>query len=320
MKKIIFLPLLFILILSGCDSFRKTEPITADQLKLLSYMPQQFQYVTYINVDELRKTGFWESFFKPELEKNDYMGWFSGFEKNSGIDLDNGISEILISAGKSKKGVIGILFGKKKDEIENYFNNKNEFTSQRLNGKLLFRKKDGSLPLYYFADNSTLIVLSDTVYLGSIAAGRENSLIKNSKLIDVIKNISNKKYYWMATNLPGYAGYLIRKTSGLNKNFPGSGLIRSIKSITISASFPGNVELESILSCDETRNAYLLSAAIKSYVAMDLFLHNHYSMEYILKKIKVDRDGEKVNLSLKIQKDDLKKLESLTSNNMSNNL
>lgn len=320
MRKIVFLLFLFFLILSGCSSLKKTEPISTDQQKLLSYMPRSFSYVTFINVDELRKTGFWKSFFKPELLKNDYMDWLGEFEKNSGLSLDNGISEILISAGKNKKGVIGILFGNNKSKIENYFNNKGEFTPQSLNGKTFYRKTGDALPLYYIADSSTLIVLSDTVYTESIASGSGNSLLKNSRLIGVIDNISSKKYYWMATNLPGYADYLIRKTAGLSNSFPGSGLIKSIKSITISASFKNGVELESILSCDETRNAYLLSAAIKSYVAMDLFLHNHYSMEKILKKIKVDRSGEKVNVSLKIEKDEVKNLDLLTGKNMSKNL
>jgi hypothetical protein len=300
---------LLCLLIAGCGH-KETQNFTNEQKRILEYIPKDAQFMLYTNMSEIRKTGHWDNVVNPSIGGHS-ESWLSDFEKQTGAGINNGISELYTCTTWDGNDIVIITFEQKKKEIEKYFNNPVKFIKTSFKGKTVFRFAGKKGPDFYFSDPSTLIILKDEDYLASVIEGHNESVLKNAEFSSLINNINLKRHYWMATNQGSFAVSLIKMMLG-SRDVPGKELISSIKDISIAAEFSDNVKLESILGCKDEKSAYMISAAVRSAVAMNLFSSVDSRLGSIMENLDVERDNNKLNFKLLLNKKDILKLKELS--------
>lgn len=302
-----------ILFLIGCGAEEETDPITPLQRKVLGYLPYDTWYVSFMNVEELKQTGLWESYFKPSILGKNNNDSFKTFEKETGVSLDNGITNIFTASSKKNRNFFVVVFDKNLKKIKKYFD-ENLF-SFNLTDEKVYKEGKNSKGFFYFINDSTLIVLQDESYLNKLINGENISLLDNKNFLKTIKGISNKNQYWTASNRGNYLINLFEKNFGISKDFSGNKLLRSVKQVTLSASFDNIVRIESEWNCKNSKDAYLLSTAIEGIIAMDLISKSNYELGKILQKTEVQTKNNSINFYLKLNDKSLKDLKKVTREN-----
>ncbi|MEJ2616069.1 MAG: hypothetical protein P8Z35_14010 [Ignavibacteriaceae bacterium] len=266
--------LLALFLIGGCEKNEIIEPLTNTQKEALNYLPRESKFVVFLNLEELKKTDFWDNYFKTSLPGNKIdRQRFRKFEKETGIG----------------------------DNFENY----SGFIKENINNKSVYTLK-GKFPLqFYFVNDSMLITAGNLNYIKTVINKTNNSLNNNKSFIRAIKNIRNKKQYWIATDNGEYALNYIRKFFNFGQKIPVNNVLKSIESVTFSVKFDNRLDIESKLDCNDSKNAYLLSAAIKGALAMDLLSGGDYSFGRILQKTYIKRLNRQVNLQLELNGNDI---------------
>ena len=304
-----FFPILLLSVLfflGGCEKKEFIEPLTNTQKTAFGYLPYESGFVMFLNLDELRKTDFWESYFKSSLfENNSDDHWLRKLENESGVGLNNGISQIFISSGTDANDAAMIILDENSRNIKNNFDNNKDFIKKNIADKSIYELK-GKFPLkFYFANDTMLLVAKDLNYIKSVINKKNNSLNNNKIFIGTIKSIKNKKQYWIASDKGEYIVDYITKFFNFEKRIPVNNILKSIKSVSLSAKFEDGLDLESKLNCSNSKNAYLLSTVIKGALAMDLLSGGDYSFGKILQKTDVERQNSQINIQLELGKDEI---------------
>ena len=310
MKRIFFI---FVLLAAasfwGCKKNEVIQPLTKTQKAVFNYLPEESQFVIFINLSELRKTDFWDNYFKPALFNNyPYNKWFNEFEKKTGVGLNNGISQVFISSGGNFNNVAVVIFDKNLKHIKNYFNKSDSFSKVSINKNIVYTLKEKSPLQLYFINDTTILAATKSGYIKSIITANDNPLINNKLLIGIIKNIKNKKQYWMATDRGTYAVNYMKKIIGVDENTPVNNILKSVKSVTLAVQFDKGIDIESNWNCKDSKNAYLLSTAIKGALAMDLLSGSDLLLGKILQKTDIERSNAQINFQLELKGDDIIKL------------
>ena len=310
MKKIFLISVLLAAVsFWGCKKNEVIQPLTKTQKAVFNYLPGESQFVMFVNLSELSKTDFWDNYFKKSLFNNySYNKWFSKFEEKTGVGLNDGISQVFISSGENYNNVAVVIFNKNLKKIKNYFDKSDSFSRELINKNTVYTLKEKSPIHSYFVNDSTVIAATNPGYIKSVITGNSNSLINNKLLIGIIKNIKNKRQYWMATDRGTYAVNYVRKIIGVDENVPVNNILKSVESVTLAAQFDKGVDIESNWNCKDSKNAYLLSAAIKGALAMDLLSGSDHSLGKILQKTEVERTNTQINFQLELKGDDINKL------------
>ncbi|MFZ0456583.1 MAG: hypothetical protein WCE54_16355 [Ignavibacteriaceae bacterium] len=301
--------LLALFFLGGCEKKEVIEPLTNTQKEALNYLPGDSRFVMFLNLTELRKTNFWDNYFKSSLLENNLDNQqFRKFEKGTGIGLNKGMSQIFISSNKNYRNAAVIILDKNSGNIKNSFDNYSGFLKENIYNKPVYMLK-GKFPLqFYFVNDSILLVSSSLNYIKTIINKKNISLNNNREFIGAINSIRNKKQYWIATDKGQYAINYIRKFFNFEQKIPVNNVLKSIKSVTLSAEFDNGLDIESRLNCSDSKNAYLLSTAIKGALAMDLLSGGDYSFGKILQKTDVERLNKQINLQLELKGDEINTL------------
>ena len=270
----------------------------------------------FLNLDELRGNDFWDNYFKSSIiENNSNSYWLQKFEKETGIGLNKGISQAIISSGADYKNAAVIILNSNFEKVKSNFENQNYFTRYNIDKKTIYQSK-GKHPLqFYFVNDSTLLVANDLNYIKMIISRKNNSLKMNKRFIAAINSIKNKKQYWIASDEGEHIVNYIRKIFNFEKKIPVNNVLKSIKSITLSAKFDDVLELESGINCSDPKNAYLLSTAIKGVLAMDLLSGGDYSFGKILQKTEVERLNSQINLQLELKGSEIKTINNFAKQN-----
>jgi hypothetical protein len=315
MKKIFVMFLAMFLLAMGCKTDTSNDPISAKQLEIFSLLPGETQFIMYMNLNALRGTEFWENYFKGSLEGNSGNDWLSKFESETGVGLKKGVSEIYTTSSWKGNNTIVVQFDRNLSKVKNYFKNSGYFIKENLAGSEVFRQHGNNNSIFYFTGGSTLLIAADKKYLENVINGKNNSISENKSLIDLITLIKNKNQYWMAANQGSYAAILLEKLPAVNGNTAMRDMLKSIKQVTLSAEFDDGVILESIWGCKDQKDAYLLSTAIKSALALNLLSERDYALGQLLKDLKIKRDDERVNFLLSLDHDDIQKLKNIAREN-----
>ena len=294
----------------GCKKKEVIEPLTNTQIEAFNYLPGESGFVMFLNLHELRKTDFWSSYFKSSLlENNSDDHCFRKFEEESGIGLNKGISQIFISSGTDFKNT-AVIFLENPGNIKRNFETHRDFIKQNINKKTVYNLKVKFPLQFYFANDSMLIVANDLNYIETVIYKKNISLSNNKMFIRTIKSIKNKRQYWIATDKGEYVINFIKEFFNFGKKIPVNNVLKSIESVTISAKFDDKLEIESGLKCLDSKNAYLLSTAIKGALAMDLLSEGDNSFGKILQKTNVERLNSQVNLQLELKGEEINTLKN----------
>jgi hypothetical protein len=315
-----------LIVFSGCEKNVETDPITSSQWRVFNYLPGETQFVLYMNLDELRKTEFWESYFKHSLKQNqknrgelDINYWLTEFEKQTGVGLNNGVSEIYISSTWMENNIIAVTFNKNLDKVGNYFRDNNKFKKIQKGNKEIFAGKLNISADFYFPGDSLLLIVKDKHYIDKLTEDNIKSIKDNKKLISIIKKIRSKKHYWVATDKGNYAAALIEKLLSVNQELRARNFINSIEGISLSAEFREGVNIESLWNCSSSKDAYLLAAAIQTALSMDLFKHETAYLGKLLDKIKIEREDSQINFYIEIGKNDIEEIKNLAKKDLIQN-
>ncbi|MFO7446410.1 MAG: hypothetical protein R6W90_08585 [Ignavibacteriaceae bacterium] len=298
------LPLIFI----SCGE-KQPEPISDEQMEVLGYLPKDTQFLMYANLSELRKTAHWKNFLQSTIRPDRTSDWLSEFEKETGMGLSKGIKEVYTSSAWDGNNIIVVTFDSKPGQVKSYFENSKKFYPEELEGKRIYSSFENRESKFYFSDDSALIIVKNDEYLAKLISGKNESLKKNEKFISIIKNITNKNHYWLATDQGSFAATLIKMVMGTRQDFSANKIMTKIDNITLAAEFSDEVQIETILGCKDEKSAFLLSTAIRSAVAMNLFSDSSYILGEIMEKLDVERKSKNLNLEITITEKDILQLQ-----------
>ena len=315
-----------LIIFSGCTKKVEIDPITSSQWRVFSYLPGETQFVLYMNLNELRKTEFWESYIEHSLKQNrkntgelDISDWLTEFEEQSGVGLNDGVSEVYISSTWMGKNIIAVTFDKNFEKVSNYFKSSNRFEKIRKGDKEIFAGKLNISADFYFPSDSLLLIINDDDYIDKLMGENIKSIKDNKKLMGIIKKIRSKKHYWMATDKGNYAAELLERLFSVNRELRGRNFINSIEGISLSAEFKEGINIESLWSCSSSKDAYLLAAAIQTALSMDLFKNETTYLGKLLDKIEIDRNDSQIDFHIEISKNDIEEIKSLAKKDLIQN-
>ncbi len=302
--------LIILIFLGGCKKKELIQPLTDSQKEAFNYLPEESGFVMFLDLNEIRKTDFWDSYFRGALLEDNSSSniWLKKFETETGIGLNKGIAQIFISTSKNFKHVAVIALNKNSGNIRINFNSNSDFKKEIIGNKPVYKLK-GKIPLQlYFVNDSMLLAADDLNYIENVIKGKNGSLNSNKEFIGTIKSIKNKNQYWAASDRGEHMIDYIKRFFNFQKNIPANNIFKSIVTVTLSARFDNGVDIESNLNCSDSRNAYLLSTAIKGALAMDLLSGGDYSFGKILQKTEVERLNSEINLQLELKGNDINTL------------
>ena len=315
-----------LIVFAGCTRKVETDPITSSQWRVFSYFPGETQFVLYMNLNELRKTEFWESYFKRSLKQNkkntgelDVNDWLTEFEKQTGIGLNDGVSEVYISSTWMGKNIIAVTFDKNFEKVSEYFKSSNRFEKIKKGDREIFAGKLNISADFYFPNDSLLLIINDEDYIDKLTGENIKSIKDNKKLIGIIKKIRSKKHYWMATDKGNYAAELLEKLLSVNQEFRGRNFINSIEGISLSAEFQEGINIESHWSCSSSKDAYLLAAAIQTALSMDLFKSETSFFKKLMDKIEIDRNDSQIDFLIELNKSDIEEIKNFAKKDLIQN-
>ena len=311
---------------SGCVKKVEIDPISSSQWRVFEYLPGETQFVLYMNLNELRKTEFWESYFKYSLKQNqnsleemDVDNWVKEFENQTGVGLNDGISEIYISSTWMGNNIVAVTFDKNFKKINDYFRDSDRFKKIQKHDRVIFAGKSKISADFYFPNDSLLLIVNKNDYIDKLIGNKVNSIKNNKRLISVIKKIRCKKHYWMATDKGNYAAALLEKLLNINQELKVRNLINSIEGISLSAEFKEGINIESLWNCSSSKDAYLLAAAIQTALSMDLFKNENTLLAKLFEKIEIKRENSQINFQIDMDKSDIEEFKSLAKKDFNQN-
>jgi hypothetical protein len=303
-------PLIFILV--SCGNRTTTDRISDTQWKLFNYLPYNTEYLLYANLYAINKTGFAIEHFIPQFENDSSKGWINKFEHETGINLNDGISEIVISNTTTDQSVILISFNKNYELIKKYFKENIDFEKNIYNEEEIYTLKGKSNTGVYLPGTNLVIVANKASYLDSLITGNFKGISSNENFISIIKNITNKENVWMATDKGAFAAGLFDRLAGKDSKLLSPEILSSIDNMTVSAEFNDGADIETVLGCSTTGNAYLLSVAVEGAIAMNILSEKNPKLGKIFNKMDVNREGNLIRFKINLSNSNLNDIKLLT--------
>lgn len=298
----------------GCNNEDQPELLTNEQLEAFNYIPEESDFILFINLNQLRRTDFWDDYFKKSLDSYQKQNWLSEFESAADIGLGDGIVEVYLATSWAGDNLFIIRFEKNIDKIKNYF--ESSFSSYLINSKKIYFKKSSPSSEYYFASNSLLIIVNNKKLAALIASDGFKSIKRNDEMMAAIDNIRKKKYYWMVTDKSSYASRLISQLTNSNRSEEVRDMFNSIRSISLCASFELEAEFGSMWQLSNDKDAFLFSVAVRSAISNYIPKNSGEGIKEIIKNLKVKRNNDKVSLELKVDKENLSSIQNLLKQKM----
>ncbi len=169
---------------------KQPDVLTKSQQEMFSYLPSETQFVLYMNLSELRKTEFWNDYFKSSITRDTLNNWLKDFEAKTGTGLSQGISEIISSTTWDGNDLFGVRFDRNYEKVKGYFLDDNKFYKEKTDGNVIFSLKDGSDAKFYFAKDDLLLILKNEKYLKQLLSGTSKKFDKENRLFSVIQKIT----------------------------------------------------------------------------------------------------------------------------------
>ena len=161
--------LLALFLIGGCEKNEIIEPLTSTQKEAFNYLPGESRFVVFMNFEELKKTDFWDNYFKSSiLENKSDEQRFRKFERGTGVGLNKGISKIFISSTRNFRSAALIILDKNSRKIKTNFDSYSGFIKENINNKSVY-KLNGEFPLqFYFVNDSILLAASSLNYIKTV--------------------------------------------------------------------------------------------------------------------------------------------------------
>jgi hypothetical protein len=157
-------------------------------------------------------------------------------------------------------------------------------------------------------------VINSAAYLLTLLEEKRKSLKDNVEFVNLINSVKNKRQYFLVTDKGTFAAALFEPLLTYNKDIPVKEIIASITSIQLSTEFTDGVSIESVWEFNNSKNAYLLSTAIKSAIAIGLFKQRDAALGAIVEDMTINRYDKKIKFTLELEKEKLNKIRQSSLN------
>ncbi len=312
MMRISVFVIISLLMLQSCSEEVKVDTLSNSQSLAFDILPDNTQFLLYSNFKELRKTAYWENFLSENFKNDRQNNWLQEFEKETGYGFNKGVNEVFTSTTWDGINTFIISFDNQSGKLRDYFKNRKNFKTILINGIEIFQPVQNPSSFFYLKNDTLLIIINDIEYLNDLLADKHEPLSLNSNFIGIVNNIRYKNHYWMATDKGSYAAILLEQVGGKNNIPQVRDLVKNINEITLSAYFGSGVEIESNWGCSDTKSAYLLSTALRSALALDLFSDIDLALSKVLENTRIKRDEKVVKISLALDDKAITMLQSLS--------
>lgn len=307
-RYLVILPLLFLP--AACGTKTETGRITPGQWELFGYLPFNTEYLFYADLNEVRKAKNGEENLISSLPQKPSGAWLRKFEQETGTGIKKGIKEIVIANTRQDEAILLVRFESNYDRVKNFFDRNPDFSTT--DKPDVFKVKDKPAVRVYFPGSNIMVVSNSAVNSDSLNSPGGTTLKANGKFISIIKNIKEKQSLWMATDKGAFAAGIFDRLAGRNSKLLSPEILSSIDNFTVSAEFKSGTEIESVLGCSSAGNAYLLSSAVESAIAMNIVSSKNYRLGKLLDKMDVNREGSLIRFRLNVSDDELNDIQQLT--------
>ncbi len=307
-RYLVILPLLFLS--ASCGTKTETDSITSAQWELFGYLPFKTEYLFYADLNEVRKAKNGGENILSSLPQKPSGAWLRKFEKETGTGIEKGIKEIVIANSRQDEAIILVRFENNYDRVKRYFDKSPDFSST--DKPDVFSIKDKPSVRVYFPGRNIMVVSNKEDYADSLKNTEGTTLKENKNFISIINNIKEKQSLWMATDKGAFAAGIFDRLAGKDSKLLSPEILSSIDNFTISAKFNGGTEIESVLGCSSAGNAYLLSSAVESAIAMNIVSSKNYTLGKLLDKMDVNREGNLIRFRLNVSEGELNDIQQLT--------
>ena len=308
MRKFVLILATITWLFGGCAKQKETSPIPQNQLKMLDILPNKDEYLVYLNLAELRKTQYWDSFLDSSVMNTKTGLWLKSIQNTSNIPIVKSISEVYLCKTISGVNVVGILFDNNKASIKNHFEALKKLEHSTVLGNKIYSVENPKNIFFYFVNDSTLLLVDNISYVKNMASGKIKSAKSDKRLMNVIKSVSLKNHFWLVSEKSGFSVNLIEKVTAVHPTSSQKKLLRTVRNLSISASFGNQVKVESLWQMRSTKDAYLLSTGVKGALAMDLFSKFSYELDKIMKKLIVEQSESIIDYRITFNNNDLNTL------------
>lgn len=307
-KLLILIVLSFGLFWVNCSPKKTYDNFSTSQIKQMENIPYNTRFLIYMNIEKLKTSNLWKDNLKSTLPGIQSQTWLNKFEKTTGINLLQSISELYAADTDNDKN-FKLLVLKSDNKIKNSFLNSDLFIKQNNSGKIFLSSKEGHT-FFYFINDKLLATSSDSILITNLVSGKNLKLTSNQKFMKVANTNFNKKYYWFASDDNTYFEYYLSILSSSGRGLA-SELINSIESLTLSTDFKEESKIVCTVSCKDSKSAFLITSGAKSAISMGMLSHNDKSLEFMLNKLEIERIENNVNFNLKLTDDDIIKLKEI---------
>jgi hypothetical protein len=288
-----------------CCSRKDPGELNFTMPEIINYLPANSGVIAYCNLDEIRRTNFKDDLADGSLGFS--SRWLEELEVNTGIGLVNGFSEVC--TGKSLEGstVTILSISGERNKIRNYFSERENFSIKDKDGNNIFKLDEDPSLYFYILKDSILFVSDYEEYILSLNENEKKPPAKNKNILEAAVNIAGKNHFWIATDQPSFGSLFLKKIFGVDETEKIKGITGYLRCMSIGIFFSDKAELTSVLSCSSTKNAFVLSSAIKGALALDLLSVRKYELKEILEKVKLDRDNDDIFVNVNLEADDIRK-------------
>lgn len=303
----------FLFLFVSCGTKTSTDKISSSQWELFGYLPYNAESVLYINFDNLKKSDY--SVGNLFSAKDSSASWISKFEEQTGINLNNDVSEIIVAAAEDGQNILLVRFKNDYKKVRDYFNKSPDFLRGKSGGKETYALRQNPFSQMYFTQNSILLISNGKSLFGLLLTDRGKRLKENDKFISIIRNIKNKQNVWIAENNGTIAADLFKHFAGKDSKILSPKILSKINNLSLSADFSNGIQVESALGCRSAGDAYLLKSAVDGAVAMKIISNKNENLGRIFNKMNIKREGQLIRFQVALTEEELNDLRSITKFN-----
>lgn len=314
-KRILSLMLIIALValMFACQQDQK-EPFRSEMLSQIARLPQDANFLGYFNYQQIRETPFIQLLLDSTEHAPFIDRTYQDFLDLTDFDFQKDIKDVYfagtISGSEDEFDGLIVAFGKYNPEkIMNYVlenDKKQELTQELYAGKPLYHFKKSNPKehkIFCFVDEKTFIGGGEVpvkAWLDKL--GKEISA--NRELVSRLEKLPYKNHAWFTGSLE-----TALKKLDQEKNFHPMQGMQHLRNIDVSFKFSQELLCASSLEASNPEKASLFRDTIKGAISTaKLSVSEDRGTVDVLNKIEVKQQKNKINVTFRLTKEDVKKL------------
>lgn len=317
MKKFYLFILFLVLSIAGCNCSGKIEEFTDEQLSVLKTLPENIDFMVYMNYKELKKSDYLKDFSSLSLIKDSSAFFLEGVDDSYKNPINENLNEsIIVSSFFSGTSTVYIYQDVAK--LNEFLNNKTYCVKNSENGFTWYSRNNRPENKFILVNNA-LYFSKELDFLKKIS-DPDGKKLTASPFWESLSKMKYKNHYWLASNSGNLAILLMKIVLGERSNPPGKEIVKMSDKFTLCANFSDNVAVESSLGFKSANYAYLFAGAVNSAISMKIFSKSHPELSEMFDKLDIKRDNKNVWFNIELNKDEVNNIKKILIKKKEKNL